>query len=329
MPRRLNPPPNWPQELAHADLPPDWQPDPAWGPPPEGWQLWTDEAAPPAGTPNDQSTADAPRPWYRKKRYLIPAGLIAVIAIGASLSGGGDDTDNPADAAAQSVPAATSTTAGSATSAPAASSTSAAPASTTPKPTPTTPDVTSTTPPPTVAPPADPVMYSGSGDSILQIAKPAGLTGAVLVSLTHSGASNFAVWALDDDLQETDLLANVIGAYDGTVLLDKDGGETSRLEITADGAWTVAVRDVRSATQLPAAGLSGSGPDVVLWLGQSAGTATFSHQGESNFAVWFYGESTELLVNEFGAYEGTTRLPAGPAFLQIEADGAWQVVPGS
>ena len=58
------------------------------------------------------------------------------------------------------------------------------------------------------------------------------------------------------------------------------------------------------------------------------GTATISNTGDSNFSVWFYGDSTDLLVNEIGPYEGVTRLPTGPAPLEIDATGDWLITPG-
>jgi hypothetical protein len=39
------------------------------------------------------------------------------------------------------------------------------------------------------------------------------------VTFTHSGSSNFAVWAVDGSGKQIDLLVNEIGPYSGTVLM--------------------------------------------------------------------------------------------------------------
>src|SRR5690606_26805400 len=61
--------------------------------PPRYAPSWNDD--PPAGTATGVGGApEQPRSWYRKKRYLIPAGLVALfLAIGAVT--GGDDPAPP------------------------------------------------------------------------------------------------------------------------------------------------------------------------------------------------------------------------------------------
>lgn len=57
-------------------------------------------------------------------------------------------------------------------------------------------------------------------------------------TISHQGTSNFAVWALDANLNRRDLLVNEIGAYTGTVRVERG---TAGLEINADGSWTVTI----------------------------------------------------------------------------------------
>ena len=112
---------------------------------------------------------------------------------------------------------------------------------------PATPDESSSEPAPSptktsAAPkePAEPksVKYSGRGDKVLKISKPA--DGANLIKLTHDGDSNFIVDQLDSDLDETENLVNEIGKYKGTTILDvTEEEETKRLKIQADGTWTI------------------------------------------------------------------------------------------
>lgn len=71
---KFNPPPNWPAPPPGWSPPAGWEPDPSWGPVPAGWQLWIDDVV------------TKGRPWFKKKRYLIPAGtFVALLALGSVL----------------------------------------------------------------------------------------------------------------------------------------------------------------------------------------------------------------------------------------------------
>lgn len=101
MAARYNPPPNWPAPPAGWTPPAGWQPDPAWGPAPDGWQVWIDDAV----VASDPTRADAPapsRPWFKKKRVIIP-GAVVLLGIAIGVGGGGDDDERtpPAGAATQ------------------------------------------------------------------------------------------------------------------------------------------------------------------------------------------------------------------------------------
>jgi hypothetical protein len=80
--------------------------------------------------------------------------------------------------------------------------------------------------------------------------------------------------------------------------------------------------------------LVGSGTKVVrtgIPEGYST-TASFTHDGESNFIVEAFsdeGTSLDTLVNVIGVYAGTVLVNNGdgnPGVLQIDADGDWTVV---
>jgi len=108
-------------------------------------QQWTEHFAPgqapsPTGAPTPRVEGAAPaadvkpaRPWFRKKRVLIPAGLLALVVFGSALSGGGgtegtdaapvaaeSSTSAPAAKVAPRPTAKVPTTAAPATNAPAA-----------------------------------------------------------------------------------------------------------------------------------------------------------------------------------------------------------------
>lgn len=160
--------------------------------------------------------------------------------------------------------------------------------------------------------------FSGTGDKILQFN-----SGPFVATITHRGNSNFAVWAMNDQLDDVNLLVNQIGSYQGVVLGSDNtyGG----LRITGDGRWTVSVVPV---SQAPTASgpVTGSGDAVFLWTGPSRTVARITHDGSSNFAVWLFTSSDrDLLINDIGAYQGEQIIEDG--LFEITADGAWSITP--
>jgi hypothetical protein len=131
--------------------------------------------------------------------------------------------------------------------------------------------------------------------------------------------------------QQTDLLVNTIGNYSGTVLFDESAGShTDAFEVEADGAWTITIRPVTEAFRWDGSEvLTGSGDDVAILEPPSSGlqSTTLTHSGSGNFAIWAYGPSTDLLVNEIGNYSGEVLLADGTFLLEITADGAWTIGP--
>ncbi|KQR08444.1 Ltp family lipoprotein [Cellulomonas sp. Leaf334] len=111
MAARFNPAPGWPAAPEGWSPEPGWKPDPSWPAAPEGWQLWLDDASaapvgpadlsPAATTPPQDATDKSPKPWFKKKRFIIPIGLVVLSVFIGSLNGG----DAPAQEAAE--PAAT------------------------------------------------------------------------------------------------------------------------------------------------------------------------------------------------------------------------------
>ncbi|QDB79572.1 hypothetical protein FE251_09440 [Georgenia wutianyii] len=93
MAQRFNPAPGWPDPPEGWIPPHGWQPPAEWPTAPPGWHYVVDDDHPVAV--HDQSAAphhtSPSRPWYRKKRLLIPAaGLVAILGI-AALGGGQDE----------------------------------------------------------------------------------------------------------------------------------------------------------------------------------------------------------------------------------------------
>lgn len=72
---------------------------------------------------------------------------------------------------------------------------------------------------------------TAKGDTVFLI-PPGTVAGLDTIKITHSGRSNFAVWAYGD---RRELLVNEIGTYSGEVLLPSG---TVAVVVEADGAWT-------------------------------------------------------------------------------------------
>ncbi len=288
-------------------------------------------------TPIGPGSAKPKRPWFKKKRFVIPGALVVLAGFGGALAG-----DEPATEP-RPVAVTTPTVASESPSAAPKKSESAAtePTATTEKadtPVATstvedTPSVEETTPEPEPELAVDPyavrygtfdvVEESGSGDSI--VAVPEGIT-AALVTATHTGSRNFVIQSLDANNEVRDLLVNEIGPYSGTVDFGVTGWSDapSMLQIKADGAWTITLSPVGTAPA-PGADLSGTGDSILRYEG-AAGIATVNHAGESNFVIHFTdGTSPDLLVNEIGAYSGEIPIKSGPALIAVKADGDWTI----
>ncbi len=149
--------------------------------------------------------------------------------------------------------------------------------------------------------------------------------------MTHTGASNFAVWSVGASGEQQDLLVNTIGNYVGTVLFDEASGAHSvAFDVEASGPWTILIKPVADAFRWDGSQeLTGSGDDVAILSPPSSGlkSVTVSHQGDGNFAIWADGPTTDLLVNEIGQYSGEVLLADGTFLFEITATGPWTVSP--
>ncbi|MEO2096406.1 MAG: hypothetical protein ABGX90_04590 [Brachybacterium sp.] len=184
---------------------------------------------------------------------------------------------------------------------------------------------------PEVAPepePAEPQSFSGTGSEVVML-DPLG-EDVFYAAVTHDGSSNIALWSVDENGQDIDLLVNEIGGYEGKVALNF-GEDPAALRIEADGAWTIDLVHLSEAPRWDGEGVyEDRGDSVLIVDGVADGLTpvTLTHDGESNFAIWAWGESyPDLIVNDIGAYDGTTLLPDGTLVLQVDADGTWTISP--
>lgn len=171
---------------------------------------------------------------------------------------------------------------------------------------------------------AAPQVYSGQGDKVVRIADG---SEPWLATFSHDGSANFIVDGIGSDGQGGDNLVNVIGRYQGTVLMEGQGGAgIAALKIQADGRWTIRLTPPSSARTWTTSTISGSGDDVLRLDTPSSGLTTvhLTHGGQANFIVDAYNDSgSNNLVNEIGHYDGEVQLPDGTVLITVQADGAW------
>ncbi len=208
----------------------------------------------------------------------------------------------------------------------------------TPKPT-ETPTETETpapteTPNPTAtqAPTPQPVIFTGSGNSVVDITKG---NGAALLHIKYTGSGNFAIWNYDATGEKIDLLVNNIGNYEGTVPLDfREGESTARLEINATDQWKIELLPFASIKTVAIPGVyKGTGDDVIYFIGNKKPDLLKmdASKAQGNFAIWGYGNDVDLLANEIAPYTGTVVIDnslltdSGGVILVISTEGEWSV----
>jgi len=208
-------------------------------------------------------------------------------------------------------------------------------APTTPKPTSTVASATAKPTATTASAPAQIQTLKGTGQ---QAPPPFTLTaGLTTFRMKHTGKSNFAVELLDANANTVELLANVIGSYDGgTAVSIKTAGKYS-VNVDADGPWTIEILQPGAAERAAAVPLpqtfSGQGPVSSPLFSANSGSLRLAmkHSGDANFSVIVMdtqGRTIDLAANVIGPYDGSkvVRLPSkGIYILVVEANGPWTI----
>ncbi|WP_394215258.1 hypothetical protein [Brachybacterium vulturis] len=265
---------------------------------------------------------------------LLGSGVAGTLATLVLLSGcgavpasseGEDQVANPPVAAAEAEPieedSAGHTSTGSEDSEDSADSAPATSAEAEPAETTSDPAAEKTTPEP-----AEPQSFSGTGAEVV-ILEPLG-EDFFFATVTHDGSRNVALWSVDENGQDLDLMVNQIGTYEGQVALNFRE-DPAAIRVEADGNWTIDLVPLSDAPRWDGeSAYEGTGDSIVLVGDVADGLTpvTLTHDGERNFAIWAWGESyPDLIVNDIGAYDGTTLLPDGSVALQVSADGNWSI----
>lgn len=172
----------------------------------------------------------------------------------------------------------------------------------------------------------EPQSFSGTGSEVVML-EPLG-DDVFFATVTHQGSGNIALWSVDENGQDLDLLVNDIGNYQGQVALNFSE-DPAAIRVEADGDWSIDLVHLGEAPRWDGeTTYEATGDSIVIVDGVADGLTpvTLTHQGESNFAIWAWGESyPDLIVNDIGVYDGTTLLPDGSLVLQVEADGTWTI----
>lgn len=174
--------------------------------------------------------------------------------------------------------------------------------------------------------PIEPQSFSGTGSEVVML-EPLGEE-VYYATVTHQGSGNLALWSVDENGQDLDLMVNEIGNYEGQVAVNFSE-DPAAIRVEADGEWAIDLVHITEAPRWDGdSAYEATGDSIVIVDGVADGLTpvTLTHAGESNFAIWAWGESyPDLIVNDIGSYDGTTLLPDGTVVLQVDADGTWTI----
>lgn len=169
--------------------------------------------------------------------------------------------------------------------------------------------------------------FSGSDDNVVTIK---GFKEAAIITAEYEGEDNFIVRPIDTNGEQSFSWFNEIDSWSGTVYQAPSTKTWAAFSVETVGTWKITISPISSAPQVNFKKFSGSGSQVVKFKSPSKGLkrATITHSGDSNFVVLPIensGKRRFSMVNEIGAYSGTTLLPNGTRYLAIVADGDWKV----
>lgn len=173
--------------------------------------------------------------------------------------------------------------------------------------------------------PFDSITYSGTGDSVIEIAPPDDRAWMLEIS-GNSSTRHFAVEGYDKNMNSTELFVNTTRAYEGFVI--DPSLSTVLLEVSAVGDWAITVHDLYATVPSISKGQTVSGFGDAIYEIVSYGT-TAKIEGNSDarhFSVETFGEKyDELLVNTVDPYAGSVMLKGDPFLMIINSDSDWSI----
>lgn len=158
--------------------------------------------------------------------------------------------------------------------------------------------------------------------------------GLSVFTMTHKGSSNFAITLLDQNGQHVELLVNVVGSFDGSKAVGIANAGTYLLDVSADGPWSVSIKQPRLSTAPDTTSFSGTSQQAtqLFWLDSGLKTFKMQHAGDSNFAPVLLdenGNQVELLANEIGKFDGSKAVGvsnSGLYIIDVTANRNWSIV---
>ena len=178
----------------------------------------------------------------------------------------------------------------------------------------------------TPTPIPDPVILTGSGDSVIDFNNPFGIAIARITGNTTS--RHFSIVSYDSSGEYISLLVSTSDPYEGVVLMDINDTHSTRFEVSAVGDWTIEVRTFLDTRTLVLPGvIEGSGDDVIILLEGPPDLATIrANEASKHFSIVAFGQSSvDLLVSTSDPYEGTVMLENDALLLSISAVGDWYI----
>lgn len=167
----------------------------------------------------------------------------------------------------------------------------------------------------------DPVVYTGSGDDVLEITPPEGIY--VFHITGNAEGRHFSVISYDSNGNYGELLVNTTEKYDGITI--EPAQSAAMLEISASGAWTVELLSMYSLQTVTVGNtITGTGDSVFITYNPGKTAKITGNAGGHYFGVHAYGAtSTDLLVNTTDPYEGTVMLKSNPILVAVTAVDDW------
>lgn len=153
---------------------------------------------------------------------------------------------------------------------------------------------------------------------------------ALLSISGNNSESHFAITGYDANGNRTDLLVNSTSSYNGIVPIDLGSNtNTTRLEISASGYWSVEVYAIGAAQKINVPGTKSGSGDNVLWVEGNPSIMELSgNQQGGHFAAFAYdgyGRRLKLLVNTTDPYNGKVIIPGETHLIQVSAEGSWNM----
>ena len=144
----------------------------------------------------------------------------------------------------------------------------------------------------------------------------------------NSSSGYFGITNYGANNEQIDLLVNTTDPYDGIRPLDfRDGEQTARFEVQADGSWTIEVLPLSYIKKLDIPGeISGNGDYVFALQGGTPDTAIINgNAAASYFGVFGYSNRIDLLINTTDPYNGTVLLDNETMIIEVQAVGEWTI----